>query len=81
MMESPSGKLTKSLEDVIPFTPEAHGGANLTLRSTIRVYNGGLFRLHVFLDDEEVTQMPLLITIQRAEASPVAKNGQQKTKP
>jgi hypothetical protein len=69
-MESPSGKFDPAavLEQkfVLPDAPQ--GGMNLVLKSVIHVANGGLFKLHVFLDDEEVTQMPLFVSIQRVEA-------------
>src|SRR5437868_2394863 len=60
-MESPSGKRETVLEQHATLAEVPQGGMNFTLRSTIHVFKGGLFRLHVILDDEEVVQMPLFI--------------------
>jgi hypothetical protein len=68
VMESPSGKKTDTpFEQVLPFTPEPHGGANWIFNGTILVQKGGLFWFHVFLDGKQVTRMPLQISVLRVE--------------
>lgn len=67
VMESPSGDINSPLEHDLPFSPEPHGGANLRLNHTILVQAGGLFWFHVFLDGEEITRMPLKISVQREQ--------------
>jgi hypothetical protein len=64
-MESPSGKVSKVLEKTVPLTQQPNGGANIRISPTIAVKEGGLFLLHVFLDGELVTSMPLQVSIQR----------------
>jgi hypothetical protein len=64
---SPSGKSQTVLEQVLTFPEEAHAGANVRLNSVIQIKKGGLFWLHVFLDDRRMARMPLMISVQRAE--------------
>lgn len=66
--ESPSGKRKEVEKRNVTLTEAPQGGMNLVLRGGLQIYQGGLFRLHVILDDEEVTQMPLVILIHRAES-------------
>jgi len=71
VMESPSGKRAEQVfEQVVTFTPQPHGGANLRLNHAIMVKKGGLFWFHVYLDGKRVTRMPLQIIVQRAEMPP-----------
>ena len=63
--ESPSGKTQTVMEQVVPFTPVQHGGANIRLNQIIQVKKGGLFWLHVFLDGKRVACMPLHISVER----------------
>jgi hypothetical protein len=67
IMESPSGKMHDPFDQVLPFSPQPYGGVNVRLNHTIWVKQGGLFWFHVFLDGKQVTRMPLLISVQRAE--------------
>ena len=69
VMHSPSGKSQTVLEQVLPFSPEPYGGANLRVDSVVLVKKGGLFWMHVFLDGKRVTRIPLVISIQRAEGA------------
>jgi hypothetical protein len=69
VMQSPSGKSKILFDATLPFTPQPYGGANLRLNTTIQVYKGGLFWLHVFLDGKRMGRMPLQISIQRGQAA------------
>ena len=62
---SPSGKKNQPFERTMPFSVEAHGGANLRLNLTIMVVKGGLFWLDVYLDGKRVTRMPIDISVTR----------------
>jgi hypothetical protein len=64
-MESPSGKKETSFEQAIPFPADLHGGASLTLNMKVRVFKGGLFWLHVYLDGKHVGRAPVRIMIHR----------------
>lgn len=66
-MRSPSGKLTTFFKQDLSFSSQPHGGANLELSNTIFVKASGLFWFYVFLDDHEMTRMPLKITVERGQ--------------
>ncbi|HBI44131.1 MAG TPA: hypothetical protein DDY78_14955 [Planctomycetales bacterium] len=70
VMQSPSGKRGKVLEETIPFPPEPQASANVRLATTIAVKEGGLFWMDVFLDTKRLARMPLMIHIQRQELAP-----------
>jgi len=71
VMHSPSGEKSRTvLEQIVPFTPQPQGGANLRLDNVIIVKTGGVFWMDIFLDGKRVTRMPLKISIQLGEAIP-----------
>jgi hypothetical protein len=67
LMESPSGDRSEAHLQKVQFSEPPHGGANLILQNTVRVYRGGLFWFNVYLDDRLMTRMPLHITYGRQE--------------
>jgi hypothetical protein len=70
IMHSPSGKKPQAVENNLEFSRPPQGGANLILRSQIKVFNGGLFWFDVYLDGKLMTRMPLVITLQKQEPQP-----------
>lgn len=71
VMEMPSGKKMKHSERVITLPQGQTGGINLRISNVILVSAGGLFLFHVLLNGKRVTQMPLLIKIERAASSEI----------
>lgn len=69
-MQSPSGKTTDIYQTSLVFKPEPNAGGNVLFNSVIAVMKGGLFWLSVYLDDQKMTQMPLMINVNRGEAAP-----------
>lgn len=67
VLESPSGKRKTVVENTLTFSAGAQGGFALRFNSVIQIASGGLFWLHVFLDEKRVTRMPLLIRVERSE--------------
>lgn len=74
--ESPSGKKEAVFEQTITLTEPAQGGVNIKLHHNIGVKKGGLFWMHVSLDDRPLTSMPLLITVVREKAAPPEADGE-----
>jgi hypothetical protein len=66
--QSPSGKSETVLEQNVALDSQPQGGVNIRLNQVIQVKQGGLFWLHVFLDEEQVTSMPLMITVLRLDS-------------
>jgi hypothetical protein len=67
VMESPSGKKAPPVEQQFVLSKDPQGGFNYRLNSVIQVMKGGLFWLHVYLDDKHITKTPFLIKIERPE--------------
>ncbi len=69
VVESPTGKKSgKLFEQSVLFPVEPQGGFNLKFGGVIEIKNGGVFWVHVFLDGRRVTQMPLMINVERLPA-------------
>lgn len=74
-LETPSGEKKTLVEHALVFSDPPQGGGNLRLHGLLMVKTGGLFWAHVFLDDQWVTRMPLLVTIKQAETAAPPANG------
>lgn len=78
---SPSGKDLALHEQPFDFRDEMHGGYNLRLKVNMAIAEPGLYWVDVLLDGKQMTRMPLMIIVKRAEsASTVRKSAGKKAK-
>jgi hypothetical protein len=66
-VESPRGKKEHVFEQTVDFPESQYAGAGFTLYSKVRLYKGGVFRLHVYLDGKHVGQSPIQILVHRPQ--------------
>jgi hypothetical protein len=69
-LQAPSGKTKTAVQSVMRLAPQPNGGITIRMQTTIHVPEAGLFWFNVYVDDKEVTRMPMFISVERARPLP-----------